>query len=115
LNKRQFDDSKAVIKSQNMFGLHGNVWAQKTSKINIFLWRFPKKTKHERKKLLIPKMVTSTSSIYGKIFRLLSFEVMELCKIQFSWGARPCTPSRIPLQRFQLFLNLCLCLQTKGL
>jgi hypothetical protein len=24
-NKRQFDDSKAVIKSQNMFGLHGNV------------------------------------------------------------------------------------------
>jgi hypothetical protein len=73
------------------------------------------KTEHRRKKLLAPKMITSTSSIYGKIFILLSFEMKELHKIQSSYETRPGPLSGIPLQGFQNFLNLHLCLQAQVL
>jgi hypothetical protein len=38
-----------------------------------FFGAISQNTEHEGEKLLLPKMINSTSSIYGNIFRLLSF------------------------------------------
>jgi hypothetical protein len=42
------------------------------------------KKQNMKEKLLPQKMITSTGCIYGKTFRLLSFEVKELY-ISFTW------------------------------
>ena len=54
-------------------------------------------------------MITSTSGIYGEIFRLLAFVIEELDKIQLG-------PSFGPLYKvFKFFSNLQLCLQVQVL
>ncbi len=60
-------------------------------------------------------MITSTSGINGKIFRLLTFVIEELDKMQFGWEVPPCALIWTPSQGFQFFPNLQLCLQVQGL
>ncbi len=60
-------------------------------------------------------MITSTNGIYGKIFRLIAFVIEELDKIQFGWEVPPCPLIWTPLQGFQFFSNLQVCLQVQVL
>ena len=60
-------------------------------------------------------MITSVSSIYGKIFRLLSFEIEELAKVQGGQANPPCDPPLAPFARLKIFLSLRLCLQLQVL
>jgi hypothetical protein len=80
-----------------------------------FSVEFFQKTEHREKKRPLQKMFTSTSSIYGKIFRLLAFVIEELDKIQFDWEALSCPPIWTPLHGLQFFSNLQLCLQVQVL
>ncbi len=50
-------------------------------------------------------MITSTSGIYGEIFRLLAFVIDELDKVQFGWEASPCSPHLDPFTRFSIFFE----------
>ena len=55
LDRRQLDDSRALIKVKILSGLHRDIRAQKTSKISIFLQRFPKKQNMEEKNVRYEK------------------------------------------------------------
>ena len=50
-------------------------------------------------------MITSVSSIYGKIFRLLSFEIEELAKVQGGQANPPCDPPLAPFAKFKFFFK----------
>jgi hypothetical protein len=55
----------------------------KTSKRAFLYSHFPKKQNMGEKKLPLQKIIVSTSSIYDKIFILLSFEIKELAKLKY--------------------------------
>ncbi len=51
-------------------------------------------------------MITSTSGIYGKIFRLLAFVIEKLNKIEFVWEAPSWLPHLNTFTRFSIFFEL---------
>jgi len=51
-------------------------------------------------------MITSVSGIYGKVFRLQSFEIEELAKVQVGQGNPPCDPPLAPFARFEIFFKV---------
>jgi hypothetical protein len=90
-----YNNSKTLIKIKNMFGFYWDIWGQKLT----FSYEISQKDRTQGKKLLLPKMITPTSSIYAKIFRLLSFEIVELGQVQLSWITPPWSlPLEPPLE-----------------
>ena len=105
LDRGQLDDFRALIEVKILFGLHRDISAQKASKICIFFRIFPK-SRTQGEKSPLQKIITSTSRLYDKIFRLLAFVIEELDKVQFGWEIPPCSPHLDPFTRFSLFSNL---------
>ena len=60
-------------------------------------------------------MIVSTSSIYGKSFRILSFKIKKLGNAHFCWKMGLGPPPSTPLQGFQIFLTLAISIQTQVL
>jgi hypothetical protein len=64
---------------------------------------FFRKNRTQGKKHPLQKMIGSTGSIYGKIFRLLAFVMEKLDKVQSGWEVSHCSPHLDPFTRFQFF------------
>jgi hypothetical protein len=71
------------------------------------------KREHGRKKLSLQEMITSTSCIYDKIFRLVPFEIDEIHKVQFGCKGPPEPPIWTLSHGFQNFLDSHLYLQVQ--
>ncbi len=100
MDRGYFDYSKALIKVKIPHGFLEIFESKKREKATFFSSNFPN-NRTQTKTHAVQKIINVGSSIYDKIFRLLSFQIKQVAKLQVAQENTPWIP--IHLDHFRRF------------